>query len=144
VFDNNLTRITGTLHEYVCIVMLTSHWIILTMTNVYTKLVEKIETHFMFNNVFSENRCSLWDNVEKYGRIIQDTDDNIIRRMHIAWWITKATNTYPEQLILIAFPLPQWLHERASLLRCTHSASFLWLIIRGKVSALCSPAVFHR
>ena len=56
--------------------------------------------------------------MEKYGRIIQDTDDNIIRRMHIAWWITKAT--YPEQLILIAFPLPQWIHERASLLRCTH------------------------
>jgi hypothetical protein len=38
-----------------------------------------------------------------------------IWRMRIAFWISKATNTHPEHVILIAFPLQQWLHERASM-----------------------------
>ena len=29
----------------------------------------------------------------------------------ITSWIPKATNTYPRYVILIAFPLHQWLHE---------------------------------
>ena len=40
---------------------------------------------------------------------------------HIACWKPKATNTHThpctEYAILIAFPLQQWLHERASVLR---------------------------
>jgi hypothetical protein len=31
--------------------------------------------------------------VEKYGRARQATDDNIIRRMRFARWITKAADT---------------------------------------------------
>ena len=41
----------------------------------------------------SDKQCRLRDNVEKYGRAGQATDDNIIRRMRFACWITKATNT---------------------------------------------------
>jgi hypothetical protein len=55
--------------------------------------------------------------VEKYGRARQATDVNIIRRMRFACWITKATDTHSEYVILIAFPRQQWLRERASLLR---------------------------
>ena len=40
-----------------------------------------------------------------------------IWRMRIACWITKATNARSEYAILIAFPLQQWLFERASVLR---------------------------
>jgi hypothetical protein len=61
--------------------------------------------------------CPLWVNVEKYGRARQATDDNIIRRMRVACWIRKATNTYPEYVILIAFPLQKLLHEHTSILR---------------------------
>ena len=39
--------------------------------------------------------------------------------MRIACWIPKATNTLSEYVIPIAFPLQQWLHERASVLRYT-------------------------
>jgi hypothetical protein len=39
-----------------------------------------------------------------------------IRRMCIACWIPKATNTNSEYVIFIAFPLQQCLHERASIL----------------------------
>ena len=55
--------------------------------------------------------------MEKYYRAGQATDDNIMRRMHVAWRIQKTTNTYLEYEILIAFPQQQWLHERAPLLR---------------------------
>jgi hypothetical protein len=39
-----------------------------------------------------------------------------IWRMRIACWIPKATNTYSEYAILVAFPLQQLLHERTSVL----------------------------
>jgi hypothetical protein len=56
--------------------------------------------------------------VEKYGTAGQATDDNIIRRMRFAWWITKATDPHSEHtyIIIIAFP-QQWLRERASMLQ---------------------------
>jgi hypothetical protein len=44
-----------------------------------------------------------------------------IRRMRIACWIPKATNTHSEYVIL-SFPLRQWLFERASVLRYTYIA----------------------
>jgi len=35
-----------------------------------------------------------------------------IWRTRFACWIPNATDTYSEYVILIAFPLRQWLHER--------------------------------
>ena len=57
--------------------------------------------------------------MEKYGRATQATDDNIIRRMRFACFITKTTDTHSEYVILIAFARQQWLRERASMLRYT-------------------------
>jgi hypothetical protein len=54
------------------------------------------------------------EHMEKYGRAGQATYDNI-RRMRIACWITKATNTHSEYAIFIAFLRQQWLRERASI-----------------------------
>jgi hypothetical protein len=54
--------------------------------------------------------------MEQYGRAGQATDDNIIRHMRFACWITKATDTHSQYIILIAFPRQQWLRERASVL----------------------------
>jgi len=48
------------------------------------------------------------------------TDDSIIRRMCLENWITKATDTHSKFVILIAFPLLQWLHELASVLGYTY------------------------
>jgi len=36
--------------------------------------------------------------------------------MCFACWITKATDTHSEYLIVIAVPLQEWLHERAPML----------------------------
>jgi hypothetical protein len=46
----------------------------------------------------------------------QVTDDNITRRMRIECWVTKATDTHSEY-VLITFPQQQWLRERTFVLR---------------------------
>jgi len=49
----------------------------------------------------------------------------IIWRMRIACWITKATGTRSVYVILIAFRLQQWLHDRPTMLRLyVHGLSF--------------------
>ena len=53
------------------------------------------------------------------------TDNNIIRRMRFACWVTKTTYTHAEYVILIDFPRQQWLRERASMLRYTYTAALL-------------------
>jgi len=52
---------------------------------------------------------------KKYGKARQVTDDNTIQRMRFVCWITKATDTLSEHIILITFPRQQWLCERASM-----------------------------
>ena len=41
---------------------------------------------------------------------------------HIACWITKATDTQSEYVLIIVFPLQQWFRKRASILRYAHTA----------------------
>jgi len=47
------------------------------MRNVSDKIVENIKTHILCSVTFSRISWRLWDNVEKYGRASQSTDDNI-------------------------------------------------------------------
>ena len=79
---------------------------------------ETRNTHFMFSNVFFRKSCRLWNNVKNVVEL--GRPQMIIWRMRIACWILKATNPHTSFVTLIAFPLQQWLHERASVLRCTH------------------------
>jgi hypothetical protein len=69
----------------------------------------------MFNNFFLDNRVVY----EKCGKNILEPGrpQTTKRCMCIACWIPKATNTQSEYVILIAFPLQQWLHERTTILR---------------------------
>jgi len=66
----------------------------------------------------------MWKNFVQQGR-----PQMTIWRMRIACWMTKATarthththtHTHTRCVKLIASPLQQWLHERASLLRYTY------------------------
>jgi cyanate permease len=53
-----------------------------------------------------------------WKRIVQPGKPHMAMwRKHIAYWIPKATNTHSGYVVLIAFSLQQWLHERSSLLR---------------------------
>ena len=51
------------------------------------KVVEKIQTHFMYDKsfLFSRKSFRLRDNVEKYGRVRETTDDVTIWRKHSRW-----------------------------------------------------------
>ena len=46
----------------------------------------------------------------------------IIWRMRIACWVHKSTNIHSEYVVLTAFRLQQWLHERSSMLRYRYFA----------------------
>jgi hypothetical protein len=54
------------------------------------KCIEKIITDTLCSTRSFRNHCRLIDNVGKCCRDRQATDDNIIRRMRIAWRISKA------------------------------------------------------
>jgi hypothetical protein len=90
------------------------------MRNVSHKSCREIQnTHFVFNIYifFFENLAVyeiVWKNAVERGRTRIAT-----WRMRIACWITKATNSHSEYVILRfnAFPLQQWLHECAAMLR---------------------------
>jgi len=70
----------------------------------------------MCSNFFVEKSYNLWEDAEKYSRARQVTADSIIPGLHIAYSITKATDTQSEYVTLIALPRQQWLRERASIL----------------------------
>jgi len=53
-----------------------------------------------------------------------------IWRMRVACWISKTVNTHSEYVIIIPFPLQQWLHERASMSCFTYIACLVvWSFI---------------
>jgi hypothetical protein len=67
----------------------------------------------------------MWENfVEGAGHRLQ----------YGACWIPKATNTHTGWIMFINFPLEQWFHERASLLRYTY-------IVSPVFSETCRPAL---
>ena len=89
-----------------------------------TRVAEEIKTHILYFITYFRKSCRLWDNMDKiqFHRVRRATDDNIIRRMRITCWMPKARGSGSESGILTAFPLQQWLHECASMLRYTYIA----------------------
>ena len=84
-----------------------------------TKVVDEIQTNILHSvtSFFSENRVVYEIMWKKCGTVRQATDGSIIRRVRVAYWIPKATNTLSVYVILISSPRQQWLRERASMLR---------------------------
>jgi hypothetical protein len=76
----------------------------------------------MLNNIFFPLKILPFYEVTCKSIVEPDRRQMTVWRMRIACWITKATNTHSEYVILIAFPLQQWLHERVSMLRYTYIA----------------------
>jgi hypothetical protein len=78
------------------------------------KHVQKIKTHMLcVIFFFFQKSCRLWDNVKKYGTGTKATDDDTVRRLR---WLTNATQTHSEYVILIAFSRQQWFRECSSVL----------------------------
>jgi hypothetical protein len=64
-------------------------------------------------------------------------------QMRFACWIPKATNTSSQYVILIAFPLPQWLQESASMLRYMYITLSVLLYMQKKqnLGGICNGIV---
>jgi len=84
------------------------------MTKVLDKFVEKFKTNILCSIwLFSENRTAyeiMWKNI-----VEPDRSQITIRRMRIACWISKATDTYSEYVVLTALSRQQWLRKRDSI-----------------------------
>jgi len=64
------------------------------MGNVSHIILEKIKTNLYVWKFFFRNLYLSWDTVKRYGTVKPEaTDDNVIWRLCVACWITKATNT---------------------------------------------------
>jgi len=78
VFLQNWTRITGTLHKDQYTFLIISRSVLLRMRDVSGENYRGNQnTHLTINNFFFPKICRLWDNVEKYSRARQNTDDNM-------------------------------------------------------------------
>jgi len=98
----------GILHEDQHTFLIISCSLLLRMKNVSDKSCkENQNTHCMFSNFFKN--CAVyeitWKNIVELGR------PQIIWCMCITCWIPKATNTHADCVVLVDFPLQQWLHD---------------------------------
>jgi hypothetical protein len=63
---------------------------------------ENQNTNFVFKNYFFLKNRTFYEIIwGKYGTDSQITDNNILRRMRVARWLTKATDTHFEYVIII-------------------------------------------
>jgi hypothetical protein len=94
----------------------------------------------MFGNFFPENRAfceAMW---KKCDRARRATDDNVlvIWRVRLVCWMTNVTDTHSEHVIIIAFLLRRWLHQRASLLRYTSTYIACLLVDSNTLQTQCT------
>jgi hypothetical protein len=88
------------------------------------EIVEKLETHILCSNPFFFEHRAVYEIMWK-NRLQLDRSRMTVWRMPITCRILEATDTHSEYVKLTAFPLQQWLHECASLLRYTYIVCFL-------------------
>jgi hypothetical protein len=75
-----------------------------------TEFVDKIRRQFTYTDFLKTVLYEIiWKNIVEAG-----WPQRTIWHMRIVCWMPKATNTHSEYVMLVAFPLKQWLHERVS------------------------------
>jgi hypothetical protein len=100
------------------------------------KVVDKIKTHILYSiTLFSKIVLSMtmWKNILEPSRL-----QTTIWHMRILCWIPKATITRSGYVIIINFPLLQWLHERASMIGYTYIA----LLVKIKYCVMENTAMW--
>ena len=92
-----------------------------------TNFVEKIETHILYSITFFFENRGVYEIMWKKNVVEPGRPRMTIWRKRVICWISRVTNTNSEHVIRIAFPLQQWLHERASILRYNYIPYFVHL-----------------
>ena len=63
--------------------------------------------------------------------------------MRTVRWITKATDTRSEYVILIALPRQQWLRERVLISRYTYIACLVMLDVIVGIMIVCNNVIYQ-
>jgi hypothetical protein len=92
-------------------------------------------------NYFFENRA-VYEIIRK-NTVQPGTPQIKIWRARNAFLIPKPTNTHSAYAILNVFPLQQWLHERASMLSCTHIACLVTNSMHSWFVLMQKPLQYH-
>jgi hypothetical protein len=89
-----------------------------------TKVMKKIKKHFLCSMSYFPEICAVynitWKNIAGPKR-----PQMTILPIFTACWRAKSTNTHSKYVIQSAFPLQQWLGERASIFRPTYVACLI-------------------
>ena len=80
-YNLNLIRIMCTLSEHLCRCMIISHWILLRVRNISDKSCRASQNIFHVQHRFPRKSWPLRDNVVKFGKARQSTNDNTTRYM---------------------------------------------------------------
>ena len=73
--------------------------------------------------------------MEKFGTARLPTEDNIIRRMRIARWITKVTDTHSEYVILLT------LHSNNGYLKASQCYVYMYLACIARLQNRSSRSI---
>jgi hypothetical protein len=104
------------------------------------KVIKKIKTHILCSVIFIFRKlCRLWDNVGKYCRVGQATDGNMAHE-HCMLDTQGYKYTHSGCVIPIVFPLQQWSHARAFLLRHMYID---WLLHDSKSSRAAEKSPYE-
>jgi len=124
-----------TLHEELSTFMILSLWMRLRMRNISDKFGVKLEAHILYSVIFFENLAFY---VVTWTILYSPVNHKwqTIWSIRIACWVPMSTNAYSEHIIVIAFPLQQWLQERSSVLCYKYIACFIYLFIKSYHSCL--------
>ena len=69
-----------------------------------------------------------------YKKAVQpDRPQMAIRRKRAECWLPQTTNTHSEYVIIIVFPMQQWLQERASVLRYAYIADIVLFLQKRQI-----------
>jgi len=95
-----------------------------------TNVVQKIKIRILCSITFFFFRksCYLWNNVKK-NIVEPDRPRTTMWRMRIAYCIPKATDIHSVCVILIAFPMQQWLHGHTTMLCYTYISCLVSLSV---------------
>jgi len=96
-------------------------------------VVDKIATHILCSIIFFFEDSEVYEIMWK-NSVQPDRPQMRKRHMCIAYWMPQATNTDSEYVTITAFPLQQWLHHRASILRYTYISSLVFILSLRKHS----------
>jgi hypothetical protein len=116
----------------------------------FENMSRKFKFHYiLFSITFFQKLCRLRDNVGKYGRRRQATDDNIMRIL-FACWIVKSKDTHLEQVLTLpAFHGKNgYANDPQSYVTCTFPLLFVfnWLVMqwfRTSLSVRLNAVFFH-